>query len=132
MASIKPSQLNDFKDRLTQRHGELVEAIHEELQRSEDKERFLELAGGVHDPGEESVADLLVDLNLTITEGHVRDLAEIEDALRRIDQGSYGICIDCGIDIGVDRLDAYPSAARCIDCQAKRERLYAHEQKPTL
>lgn len=132
MTSLKPKQLDQFQGRLQQRRGELVEAIREELQRSEDKERFADLAGGVHDPGEESVADLLVDLNLSLTEGHIRDLRETEDALRRIDQGSYGICIECGSDIGSDRLDAYPTAARCIDCQEKRERLYAHEQKPTL
>ena len=84
-------------------------------------ERYSELAGQVHDPEEASVADMLVDLNLTTIEMHVKELREVEDALARIRDGDYGTCIDCGGPIGVARLKAYPTAVRCIRCQDRWE-----------
>lgn len=53
------------------------------------------------------------------------DLAEaerVEAALRRLDQGTYGDCADCGEPIGWQRLQVLPAAARCARCQAARER----------
>ena len=47
---------------------------------------------------------------------------EVLAALVRIDQNSYGRCIDCGNEIPEGRLDARPDAARCVGCQAKHAR----------
>lgn len=47
--------------------------------------------------------------------------AEIEDALRRMDVGDYGLCEECGEDIGLARLMANPTAQLCVHCQAERE-----------
>ena len=44
---------------------------------------------------------------------------EVLAALARIDEGSYGQCVDCGNEIGTGRLEARPEAARCVACQAK-------------
>jgi DnaK suppressor protein len=44
------------------------------------------------------------------------------DALARIEHGTYGTCADCGTPIPEGRLDARPEAARCVKCQAKRDR----------
>ena len=49
------------------------------------------------------------------------ELADIDAALQRMDSGRYGECIDCGIDIPVARLQAQPSAMRCVACQEKFE-----------
>ena len=43
-------------------------------------------------------------------------IAEIEDALARLDEGDYGTCERCGVAISIDRLEAHPQARRCIDC----------------
>lgn len=40
------------------------------------------------------------------------------EALRRIDEGTYGICVDCGAQVAASRLEAKPEAARCLNCQA--------------
>ena len=45
---------------------------------------------------------------------------EVLAALRRIEENTYGRCVDCGIEIPEGRLDARPDAARCVACQAKR------------
>jgi DnaK suppressor protein len=49
--------------------------------------------------------------------------ALVIDALRRLDDGTYGTCVDCGGAVPESRLEAKPEAARCVTCQAKRDRL---------
>jgi DnaK suppressor protein len=48
--------------------------------------------------------------------------ALVADALRRLDNGTYGTCVDCGGVVPEGRLEAKPEAARCLTCQAKRDR----------
>jgi RNA polymerase-binding transcription factor DksA len=48
--------------------------------------------------------------------------SEVLDALRRIDQGTYGTCPDCGKGLPEGRLEAKPAAVRCVACQARRDR----------
>jgi DnaK suppressor protein len=48
---------------------------------------------------------------------------EVLEALRRIEVGTYGTCSDCGSPVPEGRLEAKPEAARCVKCQAKRDRL---------
>lgn len=49
------------------------------------------------------------------------ELDQVDAALRRIDEGTYGQCIDCGVEIPAPRLQATPEAARCMACQEKAE-----------
>ncbi len=49
--------------------------------------------------------------------------ALVLDALQRLDDGTYGTCVDCGDPVPESRLEAKPEAARCLTCQAKRDRL---------
>jgi DnaK suppressor protein len=48
-------------------------------------------------------------------------LGQVEAALRRLDEGSYGVCARCGREIATERLEALPSATLCITCQAEVE-----------
>ncbi|MEY3182884.1 MAG: polymerase-binding protein DksA [Pseudomonadota bacterium] len=80
-----------------------------------------------------SSADVLADLNDRATqeeafnlELRTRDrerklLKKIEDALQQIDEKEYGYCESCGIEIGIRRLEARPTAALCIDCKTLAE-----------
>lgn len=53
-------------------------------------------------------------------EQQLRDhLAEVEHALRKLDEGTYGLCDSCGQPIAPDRLEALPQASLCVDCKAK-------------
>ena len=56
-----------------------------------------------------------------MNEHETAELGDIDAALERIQAGSYGTCTDCGIGIPAARLNAYPSAKRCIDCQSLAE-----------
>lgn len=57
-----------------------------------------------------------------LTAARARRVLVIE-ALSRLDDGTYGQCVDCGADVPEGRLEAKPEAARCVTCQAKRDRL---------
>jgi DnaK suppressor protein len=49
--------------------------------------------------------------------------SQVLDALKRIELGTYGTCVDCGGGVPDGRLEARPEAARCVKCQAKWDRL---------
>jgi RNA polymerase-binding transcription factor DksA len=115
--------LNENRKALQERLAELRKEIHTELINS-DNQQFIELAGKVHDLEEESVADLLVDLNLADIDRHINEIRDIEMALSRINDGSYGMCLDCNELIETDRLRAYPTSKRCYACQAQYEKTH--------
>ncbi len=62
------------------------------------------------------------ELDYTLEENSENVLAEIDAALKRIDDGTYGVCTNRGEQIPVERLEARPWATLCIDCQRERER----------
>jgi DnaK suppressor protein len=49
-------------------------------------------------------------------------LGDIDAALKRIEEGTYGVCVTCGAQISPERLEAMPWATLCIDCKRKEER----------
>ena len=65
------------------------------------------------------------DLEFALDARETAELAAVDAALKRIEDGVYGQCADCGVDIPAPRLHAAPEAARCIDCQDKRESSHA-------
>ncbi|WP_214323571.1 TraR/DksA family transcriptional regulator [Nonomuraea sediminis] len=60
-----------------------------------------------------------VEAMLTVASAHRR---AVLDALKRLDEGTYGQCVDCGKPVPEGRLEARPEAARCVQCQSKLER----------
>lgn len=61
------------------------------------------------------------EIDLALTDHERQELAEIGAALQRLDAGEYGQCLDCGAEIGFDRLCALPQAQRCVPCESVRE-----------
>jgi len=120
MPGLSDKQLQYFEQRLSRRREELREIIRQELA-STQREDYAELAGMVHDAGDESFAELLRGVNLTNRARELEEMQDVEAALERIKNGIYGTCADCGDNIDQDRLEAYPTAKRCITCQNRRE-----------
>jgi DnaK suppressor protein len=65
------------------------------------------------------------ELEFALGERETAELAQIDEALQRIEARSYGQCIDCGMDIAAARLHAAPEVARCVACQDKLEHRHA-------
>ena len=66
-------------------------------------------------------ADAERDLSIALEERESAELVAIDDALKRLADGSFGLCIDCGVSIPNGRLHANPVALRCVACQEKME-----------
>jgi DnaK suppressor protein len=62
------------------------------------------------------------EINVILTDRVREKLAAIDEALGRIDDGSYGVCEECGLDIAEGRLAALPFTRLCVSCQSDRER----------
>jgi len=131
MAAFTADEAAQLKQSLEKRRQLLLEEIRDELARS-GEQHYVDLAGRVTDLGDASVADMLADLGAAMVDRQVIEVRTIEAALNRLASGDYGACVDCGADIPVERLRAYPTAARCISCQSIHELTYAHEGRPTL
>lgn len=119
-----------FSSKLRSRLQELRAAIHAALLRA-DAESYGEIAGHVHDAEEESLADLLTDVNLAEISREVTEIRDTDAALRRIAGRTYGVCVSCGEPIERGRLEVWPSAKRCLDCQRAYE-AHAPQPAPTL
>lgn len=131
MKHLEHPQIARLDRALEARERELREEIRALLLRS-DEQHHRELAGTVGDAGDESVANLLADLDAAFMDRQIRELREIEDARRRIAAGNYGLCSDCGCGIEWERLAAHPTATRCARCAQRHEKSHAHEGTPTL
>jgi len=66
------------------------------------------------------------ELEFALNEHELVELQAIEDALKRIEEGVYGLCLTCGVPIPHERLHAAPQALRCVDCQTTFETPYAN------
>ena len=99
---------------------------------TEDLSHPPEVVVRVRDAGDESLADLIVDLDLADTDRDLEELRDVEAALARLDKGNYGACVKCGAPIPVARLKVYPTAKRCQPCQRIYEQTFAHKGRPSL
>jgi DnaK suppressor protein len=95
--------------------------------RKHDDERLGLIAANVADNAELSIADVIGDLYLAEIERDVGELRSVENALGRINAGTYGICIDCSEAVDPMRLEFNPHAAKCLRCQEDAE----SSQRPT-
>jgi len=120
-----------FKRLLQARQRNLRGKIHEALLRS-DQERYLQIAGQVHDAQDQAFANLLVDVNLAQVTREIQEARDIDAALGRIAVGTYGVCERCQQAIDRERLDAYPTAKCCVACQRREEHLPLAPSTPSL
>jgi DnaK suppressor protein len=68
-----------------------------------------------------SLRDSTAEQQLSLLESRNRTRVMLDTALRRLDEGEYGLCEDCGTEIGAGRLKALPFAKRCVSCQHQAE-----------
>ena len=123
MTELTATELQTLTDRLTRRRQDLLAMIQAGASDA-GHDNLRHIAGEVADSGDESTALQQTDLNLAEMENEVRELRALDRALERVKDGTYGSCIECGCHIPYARLEAYPAAERCTDCQTRYERQY--------
>lgn len=107
---------------------------HTELARGNQADA-LEIAAnddGVKDVADQSVKDVSQEIEYRLSERESQLVADIDQALLRIDEGSYGICARCGKEIPERRLDALPTARYDAECKSIIEQNMGEDEHATL
>lgn len=121
MGVLSAADASRFRRMLETRAAVLREEIRQALLRS-DQEQYVAIAERARDIEDDSFADLMVDVNLAEIDRDLAELRDIDVALERIAEGTYGRCEACGEPIEHERLQAQPAAIRCLACQMDFER----------
>ena len=129
--ALTDKQAQELRGMIEARRGALVTELREDAARTREQP-YSEHAGPAPDSGDESVATLIADLEQADMTRDLDEFRALEAARDRLAQGAYGVCIDCGNDIGFERLKASPSAVRCIHCQERHEKTFGGNPKPSL
>jgi len=98
-----------------------IEYLHQETPGSLEDETEEIFGTNDNHLGDAAAGTLDREIDYTLEENSEQVLAEIDAALRRIDDRTYGICTNCGQQIAAERLEAVPWATLCIDCKRKEE-----------
>jgi DnaK suppressor protein len=111
---VVSNDLASIKKRLIKRKQEL-EADLARLSR----EQFADKQSP--DPSDQASASTLEDVTISLQNTEHDEYRRILKALEMIDEGTYGVCSDCGQPISEKRLQLYPNATRCLACQEAAE-----------
>jgi DnaK suppressor protein len=128
-ATTKPMTNRDRHDVLRRMLEERRREIHEKLRAI--REEIPSYQDEVRDTEEQSVTDFAQEMDFALMEMKAQTLIRIDEALQRVDQGTYGTCDECGQDIAAARLSAVPFALLCLECQEREETLAAEERALT-
>ena len=110
-----------LKGILLERKRTLWNELRNELFQTLGKEYNAQFDRGM-DPGDQSLIDLIEDTGLKVTDIRREELTRMEEAERKLTEGTYGICEECGGVIPEERLAVVPFAPCCVDCQERREK----------
>ena len=120
------SRYNELRKMLEERRRELTSEV-------QGKIRDVRAEGGkdrdVLDQGESSEVDIQDDIEFALIQMKGETLNKVNEALRRLEEGTYGNCFECGDEIAGPRLRALPFAVRCKDCEEARETAEQRERQ---
>jgi len=119
------SDLKDFKKIVLKKKEELLgdlKHISDDTLRKSQKEASGDISGYTYHMADVATDNYDREFSLELASSERKSLYELDDALKRIEEGTFGICDDCKGPITKIRLKAVPSARLCIKCQQKREK----------
>jgi RNA polymerase-binding transcription factor DksA len=119
--TLTPGQRSALEAALRTRQRELRADIAAQL-KTQDDPRLVGLRNRMEDTDDWAVADAMAAQDITLVSRDLAELANVEQALGRVADGSYGECVDCASPIPYARLAAYPAASRCVACQEAAEK----------
>ena len=118
-------ELNEFKKLVLKRKEEIndeIKHISDDTLKKSQKEASGDISGYTYHMADVATDNYDREFSLGLASSDRQSLYELEDALKRIDDGSFGICEDCKRLITKVRLKALPQARLCVKCQEKREK----------
>ena len=120
-------RVDSLRSMLLAKRQEVMNEIKEDLGQSLTSDQLRRLEG--MDTGDQALMDLERELGISLSEMRNRKRQLIDEALVRVEDGSYGVCADCGVEISERRLAAVPFAKLCVDCQSREELLEKIEKE---
>jgi DnaK suppressor protein len=124
---MERERYSELRRILEERRREIMSAVYEKI-RDVRSESANSPAHGVLDAAESSEADIQDDIEFALIQMKAETLTKIEEALRRLEEGTFGYCFECGEEISERRLRALPFALRCKDCEEARENAQQRER----
>jgi DnaK suppressor protein len=129
-ASAMPrSRYSELKQMLDDRRREIQAEVQGKMRGVREEGTWGGKLNEVLDAVESAEADIQEDLEFALVQMKSETLNKINDALVRLEQGTYGNCFDCGEEIAEKRLRALPFAVRCKDCEEARENAEQRERQ---
>ena len=111
---LNKKEVEFFRDLLNQRMQELRSEAGKTVEDMDEDENF-------PDPSDRASMESNRNSILRIRDRERKLIFKIQEALQRLEAGEFGICEECGENIGIDRLKARPVTTLCIDCKASQE-----------
>jgi len=122
MAGLTHARLAEVKDRLLERKNLLWLEVKEQL-KSSIGDGYQEMLATARDEEDQATVSLMAETSLTLLGPKRQELEAIEEALHRLENGSYGLCEVCGQPIEPRRLEIMPETPLCRGCMSQREKL---------
>jgi len=108
---MNPAQVEHFREILESWKQELMEKVDETVHHMQDE------ASNFPDPNDRASQESDFTMELRARDRERKLIKKIEEGMQRLDDGEFGFCESCGVEIGVRRLEARPTATLCIDCK---------------
>lgn len=126
MSDNKKTRQEELKKILIEKKRKMWNELRDEIFNKLGKEYHKQF-DSPQDLEEQSLIDLIEDTGLAVADMRREELTKMDEAIARLEAGTYGICEDCDAEIDEARLKVVPLAPYCVTCQAKKE-----GKKPTL
>lgn len=126
--NIDQDRKNRLKKMLNKMKEQILQEAREEIRRFQTGEKR-HIVEAVMDDADLSAIDLSEDISLKQLSTHRDILKKIEEALRKLEEGTYGTCEMCGDEIAEERLKILPFAIYCRECQEKIEMIEKFESE---
>ncbi|MDH5546818.1 MAG: RNA polymerase-binding protein DksA [Gammaproteobacteria bacterium] len=112
---MSDGQVEHFKDILKAWKRELMEEVDRTVHHMQDE------AANFPDPNDRATQESEFTMELRARDRERKLIKKIEESLKHLESGDYGYCDQCGVEIGIRRLEARPTATLCIDCKTLDE-----------
>ncbi len=117
-------RLFDLKKSLLRKKENILKEAKDEIAKYISGENK-QLVDTANDDGDWAQIDMSEDLSLLRLSAHRKLMHNIDEAIRKIDEKTYGVCEECGEEISEKRLLVLPAATLCVDCQEQQEQIEA-------
>jgi len=122
MAGLTPERLAEVRNRLLDRKKRLWLEVKDQL-KNNIGDGYQEMLATARDEEDQATVSLMAETNLTLLGPKRQELEAIEEALQRLENGSYGFCEVCGQPIEPRRLEIMPETPLCRECMSQKEKL---------